>query len=269
MLKKQTILLVVLSFLLSMVLALPVFAQEEEENDDLVVLSGTLSFEEDGDIVLTTEDGEEFVIAPAGADPGVFPADYEDGDEVTITGVSLGEGETVQALSVEEGLLDDGEDEGEDEEVEPDATPEPDEDEGDDEGGERGYYCSDDAERDHPAGTKFAEDLDMEYDEVMGYFCDDGLGFGEIMILSKISKASELGLDELLAMREDGMGWGKILKELDLNPGEVFSGHVKGSHFAEGEKPGKGNKPENPGKGNKPENPGGGHKPENPGGGKP
>jgi hypothetical protein len=37
-------------------------------------------------------------------------------------------------------------------------------------------------------------------------------------------------------MREDGMGWGKIIKSLDLNPGDFAPGKLKLKN------PGKGNK---------------------------
>jgi hypothetical protein len=60
-----------------------------------------------------------------------------------------------------------------------------------------------------------------------GVEIDDGLldelarsyGVGGAVRLAAWSEASGLSIDELRAMRDDGMGWGRIARELDLHPG--------------------------------------------------
>jgi hypothetical protein len=44
-------------------------------------------------------------------------------------------------------------------------------------------------------------------------------GVGGAVRLAAWSEASGLSIDELRAMRDDGMGWGRIARELDLHPG--------------------------------------------------
>ncbi len=46
-----------------------------------------------------------------------------------------------------------------------------------------------------------------------------GFGFGGIFKVFMIAQAAGTTPDEIMAMREAGMGWGEINKELDLHPG--------------------------------------------------
>ena len=48
----------------------------------------------------------------------------------------------------------------------------------------------------------------------MGWFCNDKLGFGEIELAFKLFESSDLLVDEIIAMRQGGLGWGQIKKEL-------------------------------------------------------
>lgn len=89
------------------------------------------------------------------------------------------------------------------------------------------------------------------------------LGFGGITILLALTANqpnSTKPLDEILAMRESGMGWGKLARELGYrNLGEVMKS-VKAAENGvtqvvteRSEKPGKAGKPEKPEKLEKPE----------------
>jgi len=87
----------------------------------------------------------------------------------------------------------------------------PDEDE--DDGG--GYFCANKDVR-HPVGRALTRVYDVTYAEVMGWFCDEGMGFGQIMLA--LQTADVIGEDawELLALRAQGQGWGKIWQSFDL-----------------------------------------------------
>ncbi|MFC1923671.1 hypothetical protein ACFLY4_10335, partial [Chloroflexota bacterium] len=46
--------------------------------------------------------------------------------------------------------------------------------------------------------------------DIMGWFCNDRLGFGEIALAFKLSESSELSVDEIIELRLGGQGWGQI-----------------------------------------------------------
>jgi len=50
----------------------------------------------------------------------------------------------------------------------------------------------------------------VTYDDIMGWFCNDKLGFGEIALAFKLSKGSDLLVDEIIKLRVGGQGWGEI-----------------------------------------------------------
>lgn len=52
-------------------------------------------------------------------------------------------------------------------------------------------------------------------------------GYGEMMIMSEISKKSGKPMEDVMADRSSGMGWGKISKKYDINLGEVISASKK------------------------------------------
>jgi hypothetical protein len=61
----------------------------------------------------------------------------------------------------------------------------------------------------------FAAYIDLKYDNIMGWFCDDRLGFGEIELMLGLSLKYDVSVDEIRGMRVDeDMGWGQIKKEL-------------------------------------------------------
>lgn len=83
------------------------------------------------------------------------------------------------------------------------------------EGGERGYYCSEGAEKQHPAGLKLANQYGVEYEEIMDWFCQ-GYGFGEIKLAYHISQITGVPVEEVFDMRANGAGWGEIMKTYDV-----------------------------------------------------
>lgn len=68
-----------------------------------------------------------------------------------------------------------------------------------------------------PTGAKLAERYGVSYEEIMGWFCKH-YGFGEIDMAYSLSQASGKTVEEVFAMRESGMGWGNIKKELEPTP---------------------------------------------------
>lgn len=75
-------------------------------------------------------------------------------------------------------------------------------------------------EREHPTLIELAERFGVPYEELVGYFCVDNMGVGEIALaLSTIQNGDgTLDLPSLLSMRfDDGMGWGEIWQALGLS----------------------------------------------------
>jgi hypothetical protein len=64
-----------------------------------------------------------------------------------------------------------------------------------------------------PHAETLAGEYDTTVDVIMGWFCQ-GYGFGEIEQAYQLSQESGKSVEEIFAMREQGMGWGAIKKEL-------------------------------------------------------
>jgi hypothetical protein len=70
----------------------------------------------------------------------------------------------------------------------------------------------------HPVAERLAEDYDVSYEEIIGWFCD-GFGFGEIGLAYQISAESvnETPVEELFEARHaTNMGWGLIMQDEGL-----------------------------------------------------
>ena len=67
----------------------------------------------------------------------------------------------------------------------------------------------------HPVGWRIANTYDLDYDEVMGWFCD-GYGFGQIMLALQTSNITELPAEDLLQMKTEQGGWGRVWQGLGL-----------------------------------------------------
>lgn len=68
-----------------------------------------------------------------------------------------------------------------------------------------------------PTGMKLAQLYGVPYEEIMGWFCKH-YGFGEIDLAYTLTQTSGKTVEEVFAMREAGMGWGNIKKQLEPTP---------------------------------------------------
>lgn len=81
--------------------------------------------------------------------------------------------------------------------------------------GDAGQFCAG-VTGEHPLAAGIAETYGAGVDEIRGWYCEDGLGFGEIMLALTTARASGEPADELAARRVAGEGWGEIWQDLDL-----------------------------------------------------
>ncbi len=66
----------------------------------------------------------------------------------------------------------------------------------------------------HPTGLKLAQRYGVSYEEIMGWFCQYHLGFGEIDEGYSLSLQTGKPAAEIFSMRLSGMGWGEIKQAL-------------------------------------------------------
>ncbi len=64
-----------------------------------------------------------------------------------------------------------------------------------------------------PEAVKLAERHGVSYEVIMGWFCLNN-GFGEIDLVYSLSLETGVSVEEIFAMRDEGMGWGQIKQEL-------------------------------------------------------
>jgi len=65
----------------------------------------------------------------------------------------------------------------------------------------------------HPKGEALAQEYDVPYEEIMGWFCQN-YGFGEIDQAYGLSLQYSVPVADIFALRASGLGWGKIKKGL-------------------------------------------------------
>jgi hypothetical protein len=216
MLMRKVPLVLALTLAAALAFGMPVLAQDEDEDDsELIMVGGQVSFTADGAIMVAG-----YIIAPAGA---FIPAVLREGDTVLIVGYLLPDGITIRALSLEI-VEDEEEDEEESEDEDGEEVDDPDEEDTD---LTRGFFCRDSEAR-HPAGARLARMFDVTYDEVMTAFCEEGYGFGEIMIAYLLARAVEGDVADIFALRQQGLGWGQIMQETGVHPREAFAGRAAG-----------------------------------------
>ena len=68
----------------------------------------------------------------------------------------------------------------------------------------------------HPTAQRLAETYDVTYEEIMGWFCGDGYGLGEIKHALETSAATGDSPEDLLALKDELGGWGEVWQELGL-----------------------------------------------------
>ena len=75
------------------------------------------------------------------------------------------------------------------------------------------YFCMNDG-IEHPVGSRLAdvfEDVfEVDYDLVMRWFCEDEMGFGQIMLALTTAKVYGGNPADFLDRRAEGDGWGQI-----------------------------------------------------------
>jgi len=88
---------------------------------------------------------------------------------------------------------------------------------------------SDDEHLTEAQKSKWSESIQEHYslsDENMKILDDSGLNHSQKIKSVQLSESSHTPLDEVLKMRSDKMGWGKIAKELGVHPGELGKGNA-------------------------------------------
>jgi hypothetical protein len=191
-------------------------AEDPEPGEEITVV-GPITFTDDEIMV------GDYVIAPAGA---FNPSSLEDGDIVIIIGLLLNEDGTVQAsiFMLVEDLDDDdecdpedvGDDDDDDDDC--DVTDEDDDDDDDDEDSET---CS----SLNPVGEVLASEYEVDEGTIGEWRCD-GYGYGEIARALALADLADEDAADILARREDGEGWGNILKDYDIHPSELAPGRA-------------------------------------------
>ena len=199
---KKIVLTAVLVMLISLVMIAPAAADPGKRN-----IKGVVTGIKGDTITVQTRQGETYVVS---VPPGVAIGPVDVGDTVLIK-AAAGENDTWFARSVK--VVGAGDDEDEDEiEIE-------DDDDGDAEGfRDHSAFCAEGKqEGPHPLAPKIAERYGVSADMVMDFFCD-GYSMGAIMLAIKTSQME--GVDaapgDLLLMRAEGEGWGRIWQELRL-----------------------------------------------------
>lgn len=212
----------------AMLLAPAALAQEGEPVEVDFVGTVTGIDLEAGTFTAETAEGEVYTVVPA---DDFDLTTLEVGDVVEVEG-TLAEDGSVLATTVE--LAVDDPEEG-DEEV--------------------GYFCLEDGEMQHPVAAGIAETYGVEYDQVIGWFCDGGFGFGQIMLALMTQEITGTSAEETLARRAAGEGWGKIWISMELigKPGDVLPPGSRESAGGEtpfwaGDPPGGAGRPEGAGR---------------------
>ena len=170
-----------------------------------------------GTLTIDTKDGAVTVYVPAGFD---FSS-VDLGVTVMVKGDWQEDGSIVaSSIKVFAEAADESEDEDEDEGEDIEETEEPEEPEDPEEGETReNAFCTGEKETNHPLAVKIAlkygEMYGITEEDVMGYFCQ-GYSFGEIMLALMTQKYSDIPVDDVLAARDGGDGWGQIWQELGM-----------------------------------------------------
>lgn len=213
----------------------PAPAVYQDADEDEVEVMGVITAidEEAGTIEVETEDGTLVVI--------VVPEDFDFdtvqvGDTIEVTGYETEDGDlAADEITVDDGDdeddedvgddddlddeddedLDDEDDEDLDDEDDEDLDDEEDDEDLDDEDSSLNFFCVTSGVE-HPFASGLAETYDVEYEQIMTWFCDDGFGFGQIMLALQTGKAVEGDAETYLEERSKGFGWGQIWKELEL-----------------------------------------------------
>jgi hypothetical protein len=182
------------------VLASKVVVETEEVEPVEIEFTGVVTAIdlEGNTFTVENEAGEVYVVTPP---EGFDLTTLEVGDTVEVEGI-LAEDGTVMATKV--AIVTEEEDE---EDVDDDVN----------------FFCREGTEAQHPVGASIAARYDVEYEQVMAWFCDGKFGFGQIMLALQTAQMTGGDADELLARRAGGEGWGQIWISMELigKPGDA------------------------------------------------
>jgi hypothetical protein len=93
----------------------------------------------------------------------------------------------------------------------------------------------------HPVALRLATLLDLSYTEIMTWHCN-GVGFGEMTRAHLVAKKLGMTIDQVLALRKGGKGWGKILHDASISPSDLLpQGFLHGKGKGKGHGSGNGN----------------------------
>jgi hypothetical protein len=224
--RKLTTLIILL---LALIMVLPVAAQDDvadepEEGTPLIEITGEMTFDEEDNVFVAG-----VPVAPSSA---FNPSDFDEGDIVTVTGYMLNDDDgTLKATGIilecavddEDCVVEEAEDcvEGD----EGCAVEEPE----DVECAEGDEECAND-DNVHPVVTILAEEFDVPVEEIMA-LRDDGMGIGNISRALALAAYLETDLDDVFAQLEDADNFNALLKELDISPSELAPGQaISNSH---------------------------------------
>jgi hypothetical protein len=76
------------------------------------------------------------------------------------------------------------------------------------------FYCAQ-SEVENPVGARLAEQYEVPYATVQGWFCE-GFGWGQVKHALQTAKLTGVDAAALLQQRLDGQGWGQIWQSLKL-----------------------------------------------------
>jgi hypothetical protein len=220
----------VLALLLALALTAPLLGQdadpalEDMTDDEAMILVGPISFNENGDIVLTSTDEETgevttWIIAPASA---FIPANVAEGDIVIIIGRLLPDGMTVQAITFEFFVEEEPEATPEmtpEPEATPEMTPEP------EVTPEPVFETCGNAN--HPVAARLSQEFGVSQEEIVAMHCA-GNGYGNIARALLLARAAGEGVTawEYLERHQNGEGWGHIMRESGMHPSELAPGRI-------------------------------------------
>jgi hypothetical protein len=95
----------------------------------------------------------------------------------------------------------------------------------------KGFYCTN-TDAAQPALAKIASEYGADYTQVLDWFCSGHYGVGEIALALAAGQANEgVSAQELLDMRNESGGWGKVWQELGL----ISHGHGQDANEVETE----------------------------------
>ncbi len=179
----------------------------QEEAEEIEVTGTVVSIdEENGTLVVEVEEDGETVLYTVEMPEDFDFDEIEVGSLVEVEGVTDADGNIVADKVKDE--TEDDDDDDEDEAIED---------------GEN-FFCAN-PDILHPVGDRLAEHYDTAYEQVMAWFCEDGMGFGQIMLALRTAEMMGESGETYLERRADGEGWGQIWQSLNLiGPGRDKDG---------------------------------------------